>query len=130
MNTNNDLIYPELSYLIVGICFSTHNELGPFCKEIQYSRYIEQKLKESKINFKREIPIGEGQNIIDFVIENKIVLELKAKRIITKDDYFQIQRYLQDSKLKLGIIVNFRSKYLRPLRVVRIDTANKEKFVY
>ena len=91
MSTNKILIYPELSYLIVGICFSAHNELGPYAKEKYYANLIENKLKESQISFKRELIIGDTGNITDFIIEKKIILEVKAKRILTKDDYFQLQ---------------------------------------
>jgi len=126
MNTNdtnitNKLIYPKLSYTVVGICFTVHNELGNFAKEKQYNNLIEKQLIESRIPYKRELNIGDSGNIIDFLIEEKIILEIKAKRIITKNDYFQIQRYLQESQIKLGILINFRDKYIKPHRVVRID---------
>ncbi len=62
---------------------------------------------------------------MDLVIEDKVALEFKAKRILTKEDYYQMQRYLQESGLKLGILVNFRDKLIRPKRVVRIDNWKK-----
>ncbi|MBU3942631.1 GxxExxY protein [Patescibacteria group bacterium] len=58
------------------------------------------------------------RNIADFVIEDKIVVELKAKDIILKEDYFQVQRYLTSSNKKLGLIFNFRQRYLRPKRIL------------
>jgi hypothetical protein len=48
------------------------------------------------------------------------------KRILTKEDYYQLQRYLQESRAKLGLLVNFRNKYIKPKRVVRIDTKNNQ----
>ena len=128
-NNANKLIYPKLSYLIVGTCIDVHNELGKFGKEKQYADLFEQKLKEAKILYKRELKIGESGNIVDFLIGKKILLELKAKRVITKKDYYQIQRYLQEAKVKLGILVNFRGNYIKPIRVIRIDTKNKSKFL-
>ena len=71
--------------------------------------------------YKREISIANTGNILDFLINNKVILEVKAKRVITKADYYQTQRYLQESKAKLGIIINFRNKYLSPKRIVRIS---------
>ncbi len=71
--------------------------------------------------YDREFPIGNTGNIIDFVIDKKIVLELKATRTIINDHFRQIQNYLQQSNFKLGILVNFRQKYLKPARVIRID---------
>lgn len=115
------LLYPELSYKITGICFSIHNELGQFAREKQYSDLLEKKLLGAQLDFKRECRLGESGNISDFVVEGKIVLELKAKRLVLADDYRQIQNYLQESQLKLGLLVNFRNKYLKPSRVVRIE---------
>ncbi len=127
--TASKLIYPELSYTITGICFYVQNNQGRYAREKQYGDEIEKKLRESEIPYKRELPIGDTGNIVDFLIDNKIILELKAKRLVTKEDYYQIQRYLQISNNKLGLLINFRDKYIKPIRIVRIDTDIKSKFV-
>ena len=49
--------------------------------------------------------------------------------MITKEDYFQTQRYLQNLNIKLGLPVNFRDKYIKPIRIIKIDTELKHKFV-
>ncbi len=128
MNSQEKLIYPELSYTLTGICFETHNELGRYGREKQYADFIERKLKELRIPYKRELRIADTGNTVDFLIENKVILELKNKRILTREDYFQIQRYLQVAGVKLGLLVNFRAPYLKPIRIVRIDTDRKNKF--
>lgn len=115
------VIYPELSYKIVGILFEAHGELGTYAREKQYGDFIGKRLKEAKISFKRELPIGDSGNILDFLIEDKIVLEIKAVRKILPDHYRQIQNYLQQSNKKLGLLVNFRTSHLRPIRIVKID---------
>jgi len=127
-DTNNKLIYPELSYFINGICFATHNELGRFAREKQYCDLIENKLKEVKTSYKRELKLSSG-NIIDFLIDDKIILEVKAKKLILKDDYYQLQRYLQRANKRLGLLVNFRNRYLKPWRVVKIETEVRNKFL-
>ncbi|MBU0569682.1 GxxExxY protein [Patescibacteria group bacterium] len=116
-----ELLYPKLSYLIIGICFDAHNELGRFAREKQYGSFIQKKLKDENIRFERELAISDSGNIMDFLIEQKVVLELKVKDMITKNDYFQLQRYLQSSGIKLGILVNFRNKYLRPKRILKTN---------
>jgi len=128
-DTNKKLIYPELSYLITGICFETHNQLGRYSREKQYCDFIEKRLKELKIQFRREYIIGKSGNQIDFLIDDKIILEVKAKSFILKEDYYQLQRYLQILDKKLGLLVNFRNRYLKPIRVVKIDTNAKSRFV-
>jgi GxxExxY protein len=129
IRTNKKVYYPELSYKICGIFFEVHNNLGRFRNEKQYADAIENLLKEKDINYFREKNLevsfaGEKniRNRVDFIIEDKIIIELKAKTVITKEDYFQMQRYLQTSDKKLGMLVNFRQKYLSPKRVVKKDS--------
>ena len=120
------IVYKDLSYKINGICFNVHNELGRFCRERQYADKLEDLFKKSKISYKREVEINkltnspEG-NIADFIIENKIVLDAKAKKFITKEDYYQMLRYLKAAKMRLGLIVNFRNTYLKPKRVLNSE---------
>lgn len=90
---------------------------------------MQKKFEEINLHFIREYPIGETGNIADFLIENKIIIEAKAKQFILKDDYYQIQRYLQASNIKLGLLVNFRNKYIKPKRIIRIDTESKNKYI-
>lgn len=119
----NKFILGDLSYKITGICFKIHNKLGRFCSERQYSDKLEEVLKENKIDHKREFeiaklvdsPLG---NRPDFIIKNKIILDVKAKKFITKEDYYQMLRYLKAANMELGLIVNFRNTYLKPKRVL------------
>ncbi|PIP17453.1 MAG: hypothetical protein COX43_04290 [Parcubacteria group bacterium CG23_combo_of_CG06-09_8_20_14_all_35_9] len=125
MKNFSNLVYPELSYKIVGVLYIVHNELGRFCNEQQYADLIENYLKKFKIKYKREIILppsfsGElkGRNRVDFLIENKIILEIKSKRLLTREDYYQVRRYILALNKKLGLLVNFRQKYIRPKRVL------------
>ena len=134
MNTNDTnkkqkLIYPELSYIITGILFAVHNQLGRYAREKQYCDLIEKNFKELKIPFIREWIIGQTGNRADFLIDGKIIIEVKAERIITKRDYYQTQRYFQHSERQLGLLVNFQSQYLKPIRIVRIETDVRKKFL-
>lgn len=134
MHTNNAnvkqaLIHPELSYLLTGLFFDVHNTLGRYCREKQYGDLLEEKLRSSGLTYVREFIVKGTGNIADFIVENKILLELKATPFTTKQDYYQTQRYLQILNLKLGILVNFHHKYLKPLRIVLIETDVRKKFL-
>ncbi len=122
------IIYKELSYEITGLLFQVHNELGRFCREKQYSDAFEKLLKENKIVYVREKPLPRTEienqftNRADFAINNSLLIDLKAKQIVTKEDYYQMNRYLDAAGYKLGMIVNFRNKYLKPIRVIRSNS--------
>jgi len=126
------IIYRELSYKITGLCFQVQNELGRFCREKQYANRLKQLLIQNKIKYQREVQAPfifndneqVGGNFPDFVIDNKIVLDCKAKKFITKEDYNQIQRYLMAKKLLLGLIVNFRNTHLKPKRIINYNLKN------
>ena len=124
------IIHKELSYKITGLLFKIHTELGRYCREKQYGDALEKLLSLEKIEFERErelpVPAIDNKltNKVDFIVEDKIILELKAKPIVQKEDYYQTQRYLQESKIRLALLVNFRNRYIQPKRIVRIERKN------
>ena len=120
-----EIIYKELSYKLSGLFFEIHNELGRFKNEKQCADKFEQLLIRENINYKREYVLppsfkgeNKNRNRIDFIIENKIIVEFKCKSYLTKEDYYQTLRYLSSCKIRLGILVNFRQKHLVPKRIV------------
>ncbi len=126
-NDTNDtpIIYKDLSYKINGVLFEVHNELGRNCNEKQVCDAIENKLKQNNLNYEREkiLPesfIGErfGRNKIDFIIENKIIIEIKTVRFVGKEEYRQCMRYLEAFDKKLCLLANFRDKHLNIKRII------------
>jgi len=125
------IIEKDLSYKLYGIFFEIQKEIDRFCREKQYADLLAQKLKQSGLVFQREYPIEIGgikSNFVDFIVENKILIDLKAKPFIEKTDYYQMVRYLEAANLELGLIVNFRQKHLKPKRVLNPKFKPKEKF--
>lgn len=114
----------ELSYKITGVLFKVHKDLGQFATERQHADKFEEYLLKENFIYSREFEIKKFKsdspkgNRVDFLIENKIIVDLKAKTYINKEDYYQMQRYLRFSGLELGLIVNFRAFRLFPKRVL------------
>ena len=108
MKNKVDLIYEQESYKLRGILFTVHNSLGSSQKEEAYGNALEVIFKKLNIPHEREKKINldfDGENIgelfADFVIWNKIGLEIKAKRVLTREDYRQCLRYAENLNLPL-----------------------------
>src|SRR3989344_8331149 len=94
MNANdaNNIIHAELSYEITGVLFKVHNDIGRFGREIQYGDLLETLFKERNIKYEREKNLSiigidnKSTNKVDFVVENCILLDIKAKAVVTKED--------------------------------------------
>ncbi len=119
------IIYGDLCYKLYGIFYAVHNELGRYCLEKQYSDALEKYFKFYKIPYLREnniehkFSLGEiGRNRVDFLVFDKILIEVKAKNLYSQQDYYQSMRYLKATELKLLLLVNFRSKYINPKRIL------------
>jgi len=122
-----DLIYPELSYQIIGILFEVYNQLGSGYHEKYYQKAVALQLKENKVSFKEQVytPLIFkeeiiGKNFLDFLIEDKIILEIKKGDRFSKKHIEQILNYLKTTNLKLGILANFGLKDLKFKRIVNI----------
>ncbi len=124
-NITNKVLYPQLSYLIMGVLFDIQNELGNNLLEKHYQKAIEIKFKELKIPYKKEVKTSVffnkeklGDFFIDFIIDKRIILETKCVPQLTLNDMKQVLRYLESTKMKLGILANFRSKRLEFKRIL------------
>ena len=126
------IILPKLSYQVMGVLFKVQNKLGSSYQEKYYQRAIQQEFKIQKIPFEREKQITltyEGSNIgkyyLDFVIDEKIILEIKATPFIRKDWIEQVVAYLVSTGLPLGIIVNFRTDKIEYKRIINPNLKDK-----
>ena len=114
------------SYKIIGICMDVHRTLGKGLLEIVYKDAIEYEFKKNNIFYEREKKYEvEYKGIIlphyffaDFVVYNKIILEVKAQKGITDKHYSWVINYLAISKCPLGLIVNFGGDSLITKRLI------------
>ena len=119
------LIYPELSYKLVGLAYNVFNELGHGHLEKIYQKAYAKELKEADITFKEQAPYQViykeeviGNNFLDFLIEDKVIIELKRSDFHSKKYIDQISNYIKVSNLKLAILINFTSNGVRIKRIV------------
>ena len=122
-----EIIYKDLTYKIIGILYDVHNKLGGGHKEVYYQRAIQLEFDKNNIQYKKELysPLTYdkekiGKYYLDFLIEKKIILEIKKGERFNKNDIDQVYRYLQTSNLKLGILANFTRSKVRIKRIVNL----------
>ncbi|MBI4049350.1 MAG: GxxExxY protein [Candidatus Doudnabacteria bacterium] len=123
-----DLLYPELSYQVVGILFDVYNQLGYGFAEKTYQKAIAAALKSSKLKYREQVyaPVsykGEivASNYFDFLIDNKLVLEIKKGDRFAKSHIDQLFQYLVNQKLKLGILAYFAPHRIHFKRIVNVN---------
>ncbi len=120
------LIYKNESYKIIGKCFEVHNNLGSGFLEIVYKDALEYEFKKAGIIYEREKEYKVNYKGIilphkfyaDFVIFNKIILEIKSVSKITDKFIAQAINYLKVSDNKLALVVNFGELSLNYKRIV------------
>jgi GxxExxY protein len=122
---NENILYKELTHSIIGCAMKVHNTLGNGFQEVIYQRCLAIELRKVKIHFVREQErtiFYEGEDVgtrrADFVIENKVIVELKA--IIALDDVHLAQaiNYLEAYNFDVGLLINFGAKSLEFKRIL------------
>ena len=123
-----DLIYPELSFQIVGCAYEVFNELGPGHTEKNYQRAFAVVFEDKKMKFQEQVYYALkfkdriiGKSFLDFLVEDKIIVEIKKDETFTKTHIDQVLNYLKISKLELAILLNFTPQGVKFKRIVNIN---------
>lgn len=122
------IIYKELSYKIVGAVFEVFKELGYGFKERYYEDAIAKEFTRRGIRYKRQVRYKLmykdevlGIQQFDFLVEDKIIVELKRGDYYSKNNMTQVIQYLKTSKLKLAILINITSQGAKFKRVLNLE---------
>lgn len=120
------LVYEELTYKIIGVAIGVHKELGPGFLEAVYEEALIIELKKAGIPFENQIELDilyKGEKLkkkyrADFIIDEKIVLDIKGINRLTEIDEAQLINYLKATGLKVGLVINFGRVSLEWRRVI------------
>ena len=121
-----NLLHETLSYKIIGAAMEVHRTLGPGFWEIVYCRALARELTLRQISFQREVlvPVDyKGKEIglyrAHFVVEGKVLLELKARSDLSRTHLGQALHYLTGKDLRLAVVFNFGFSSLQFIRVIK-----------
>ena len=114
----------ELSNKVIGCAIMVHGSLGSGFREEIYSRALSYELRKRAISFAREISIkisyeglSLGEHRLDFLIEDELILEIKATTDINSFHVAQLLSYLKATNKRLGLLLNFSTPILQIKRI-------------
>ncbi|MHA7130694.1 GxxExxY protein [Algoriphagus namhaensis] len=124
---NTDLLHKTITERIIGAAFEVHSFLGNGFQEVIYQRALAYELAQRNLDFAREIeqdiyyrdlaePIGTRR--ADFVVEGKVLVEIKAVKELEDVHLAQALNYLKAYRLEVGLLIDFGSKILTFKRLV------------
>lgn len=127
MKKTHDLLYKELSGKIIGAAIEVHKILGTGFLEAVYQEALEYELKLRKIPFESQIELKINYKDItlkqkykpDFLINNQIIVEIKAEKALTEIDEAQLHNYLKATRMKLGLLLNFGKLKVEIKRIIK-----------
>jgi GxxExxY protein len=124
---NEHLKFKDITEKIIGSAYEVHKYLGNGFQEVIYQRALAWELSHAGLDFVREIeqdifykelPDPIGTRRADFVVEGKVLVELKALKELEDVHLTQILNYLKAYRLEVGLLINFGSKSLTFKRLV------------
>jgi GxxExxY protein len=120
-----DYLFEDITYKVNGAAFRCYNKLGYGYREKLYHRGFAEELKLELLKFKHECPVKLiyndkiiGKYYIDFVIEDKIAVEIKIANDFYVRDIKQLFSYLKAKNLKLGLLIIFNKDGVRIKRII------------
>ena len=109
------LLFKDEVYAVVGCALTVYNELKAGYLEAVYQEALEKVMRKEGVQFESQKPVViyfqgeplEKKYFADLVVENKILIELKSKKRLERDDEAQLLNYLRGTQMKVGLLINF-----------------------
>ena len=123
-DTNEKWLYKDLTQGIIGAAMEVHRELGSGFLEYVYEEALCYELKFREVSFERqkELDIQYKDLVIprkykpDLIVENKVIVEIKATSGLTEVEEAQLLNYLKATKMRVGLLLNFGKKSMEVKR--------------
>jgi GxxExxY protein len=116
--------FDDGTYQVIGACIEVHRRLGPGFREIIYQRALSLELMAAGLEHSREAWIDVhyrdrviGRHRVDFVV-GQVMLEIKAKSDLPREDYVQAVSYLKASQYRLGLLIKFGKERIEVHRLL------------
>jgi GxxExxY protein len=128
------MLYEDITKKIIGCAIEVHTRLGNGFQEVIYQRALEIEMRLASLQFEREMNMPVfyrqeqiGTRRVDFFVENKIMVEIKA--IIKLEDVHlaQAMNYLEAYNMEIGLLLNFGAKSLEFKRVHNNKILNHDR---
>jgi GxxExxY protein len=117
--------FKDLSSKVIGAAIEVHTALGPGFLESIYEEALKIELSEHNLHFETQkeiqieyLGVAIGSHRLDLLVENQVIVELKAVKEFTDVHYAQLRSYLKATRLKVGLLLNFAKPTLEIKRVV------------
>lgn len=123
-----ELKFHKITGRVISAAYEVHAFLGIGFPEVIYQKALAIEMQKKELTFKREYecqiyykdsPKPIGSRRVDFMVEEKVLVELKAIPNLDEDHFIQLQNYLKIYKIEVGLLINFGS---RELQVKRLNT--------
>ena len=127
--SDSRLKFPEITRRVIGCAMAAHSELGNGFQEVVYQRALRVEMEREGLSFSREhevpiwykgVPVGTRR--VDFLVEERVLVELKAVSELENVHISQVLNYLEAFELEVGLLINFGRQSLdfRRLRRKRV----------
>jgi GxxExxY protein len=121
-----ELLYKELTFAVIGAAMEVHRILGPGFLEAVYQAALERELTLRGISFQRQVGLPVtykdllvGEYVADFVVDGKLIVEIKAVSALNANHQAQAMHYLAATGCRLALLVNFGTSSLQHQRVIK-----------
>jgi len=127
--------HKELTHKIIGCAMKVHSTLGSGFQEVIYQRAMAIEMTKQNLAFEREMEMEIfyeehliGTRRVDFFVEDKIMVELKAVSKLDDLHLAQAMNYCQAYNLPIGLLINFGSKSLEYKRVYNVNHPDNQRY--